>query len=561
MTGSVHETEATNPRQDPAGRRRRTGRPGEPGANGLEARLEVMTEVSKEFNTTGPCRPGMHYMLPPQARLSARALQRLIDRELYWVLHAPRQTGKTSFLMSWMRSLNESGLVVACYVTVERCQGIEEPEKALPAICDAILESARNFQIPVPTRPASETAAGSLLSDIMSQWAALCAPKPLVVLFDEVDTLSGQTLISFLRQLRSGFATRGVGSFPTSVALVGMRDLKDYLVTSKDGMSLNPGSPFNIKEDSHTLRNFNETEVRELLGQHTEATGQVFTEEALVEVFRLSQGQPWLVNALAKECVLRLVEDGSPITADHIEAAKEALIKSRAVHFDSLAERLKDPRVKRVVQPILAGDSSVILGEGDPEVQLTLDMGLVRFADGWQIANPIYREVLIRTLNIGYQQSLPSMQFRWQKENGDLDLDALFDEFSEFWREHGDLWEQKSDYTEVFPHLLLMAFFQRVLNGGARLTREAAMGRERIDMLIEWRGFKHIVEIKLVHPRHGRDSTLRKGLKQIAGYTDTVGKSATQTLVLFDRTEAGRALPWEERLRREEHGEVTVRWL
>lgn len=520
-----------------------------------------MTSPAKEFNTTGPCRPEMHYLLPPQARLPRRDLQRLIDKELYWVLHAPRQTGKTSFLMSWMRSLNESGQVVACYVTVERCQGIEEPEKALPAICDAILESARNFQIPVPTRPASETAAGSLLSEIMSQWAALCAPKPLVILFDEVDTLSGQTLISFLRQLRGGFATRGVGRFPTSVALVGMRDLKDYLVTSKEGVSLNPGSPFNIKEDSHTLRNFNETEVRELLGQHTEATGQVFTEEALTEVFRFSQGQPWLVNALAKECVLRLVEDGSPITADHIEAAKEALIKSRAVHIDSLAERLRDPKVKRVVQPILVGSSDPTLAEGE-EFRLCLDLGLVTLENGVpSIANPIYREVLIRTLNYGQQLAIPAPEFQWQKENGDLDLEALFDEFSEFWREHGDLWEQKADYTEVFPHLLLMAFFQRVLNGGAKLTREAAVGRERIDMLIEWKGYKHIVEIKLVHPRHGRQATLEKGLKQIARYADKVGRDSTQTLVLFDRTEAGRAMPWEERLRREEQGDVVVRWL
>ncbi|HQF56183.1 MAG TPA: ATP-binding protein, partial [Fibrobacteria bacterium] len=244
-----------------------------------------------------------------------------------------------------------------------------------------------------------------------------------------------------------------------------------------------------------------------------------------------------------------------------IEAAKEALIKSRAVHIDSLAERLRDPKVKRVIQPILAGDSTIILGESDPDVQLVMDLGLIRFSDGWEIANPIYREVLIRTLNVNYQQSFPAPEFKWQKDNGDLDMETLFDEFQTFWRRNGDLWEQKADYTEVFPHLLLMAFFQRILNGGARLTREAAVGRERIDMLIEWKGFKHIVEIKLVHPRHGRAATLEKGLKQIARYADQVGRDATRTLVIFDRTPAGRQMPWEERLRRESHGDVVVRWL
>ena len=523
--------------------------------------MSPMSIRSKSFNTTGPCRPEMHYMLPPQARLPSRDLKRLIDEELYWVLHAPRQTGKTSFLMSWMRSLNESGQVVACYVSVEACQGIEDLSLSMPAICTSIRHYAADFGVPVPSKSATGSDPAIQLTETVKEWSDLCAPKPLVILFDEVDTLSGQTLISFLRQLRGGFASRGVGRFPTSVALVGMRDLKDYLANSKDGTVVNPGSPFNIKEASRTLRNFNDAEVRELLTQHTESTGQVFTEEALSEVFRLTQGQPWLVNALAKECVLQLVPDGSPITGDHIEAAKEALIKSRAVHIDSLAERLRDAKVKRVVQPILAGSSDPTLADGD-EFRLCLDLGLVTLEDGVpSIANPIYREVLIRTLNYGQQLAIPAPEFRWRKDNGDLDMEALLDAFAEFWRENGDLWEEKADYLEIYPHLLLMAFFQRILNGGAKLTREAAVGRDRIDMFIEWQGFKHIIEIKVVHPRKGRETTLQAGLKQIGRYADKVGRDATQALVIFDRTPAGRIMPWGERLRREEYEDVVVRWL
>lgn len=41
-------------------------------------------------------------------------------------------------------------------------------------------------------------------------------------------------MISFLRQLRGGFSSRGNGKLPVSVALVGMRDLRDYLAHSKD---------------------------------------------------------------------------------------------------------------------------------------------------------------------------------------------------------------------------------------------------------------------------------------------------------------------------------------
>jgi hypothetical protein len=521
----------------------------------------MQKERKKSFNTTGPCRPGMHYMLPPASRLRQADLVRFVEEELYWVLHAPRQTGKTSFLISWMHDLNAKGDVVACYVSVERCQGIEDEDKAMPAIHSAICQYAKDFGVPIPEIDRTTIDATSLLAAVMQNWAELCAPKPLVVLYDEVDVLSGPALISFLRQLRGGFASRGVGNFPVSVALVGMRDLKDYLVHSKDGQSVNPGSPFNIKEDSFTLRNFHSDEVCELLRQHTDATGQIFNQDALELLFTYSQGQPWLVNALAKECVLRLVPDvAEPITVDHIEKAKEQLILSRATHIDSLAERLKDPKVKKVIQPILAGELDPTLAEGD-EFRYCMDLGLVALVQGNPaIANPVYREVLFRTLNYGQQLAIPPPEFKWQHENGDLDLEALFNEFSSFWRFHGDAWEQKADYIEIFPHLLLMAFFQRVLNGGARLTREAAVGRERIDMLIEWKSWKHILEIKLVHPRRSRTTTLEMGLKQIASYKDKVHGDATQTLVIFDRTKTGKKLSWAKRLRTEQHGDVVVRW-
>jgi hypothetical protein len=51
------------------------------------------------FNTAGPCVPERHYMLPPEPRLpQARPL---VERGMYFVVHAPRQTGKTTVLGRW----------------------------------------------------------------------------------------------------------------------------------------------------------------------------------------------------------------------------------------------------------------------------------------------------------------------------------------------------------------------------------------------------------------------------------------------------------------------------
>ena len=179
--------------------------------------------MGRFFNTTGPCNPLKHYILSPKARLVGATLERYIKKELYWVLHAPRQTGKTTFLQSWMHEINDQGDAVACYVSVERCQGFPDEQDAIPAIVAAIVDFAGAFLVPeqVPAEPVGDPA--SVLSRMLSDWAAQVAPKPLVLLFDEVDTLQDQAMISFLRQLRSGFSARGVGKFPVSLALVGMR--------------------------------------------------------------------------------------------------------------------------------------------------------------------------------------------------------------------------------------------------------------------------------------------------------------------------------------------------
>jgi len=492
-------------------------------------------------------------MLPPEDRLVGAQLSRYIGNWLYWVLHAPRQTGKTTFLQSWMRKLNASGEVVACYVSVERCQEFPMAEDAMPALCEAIRESAQAFlgESFIPLQP--EVSAPSMLSAILTAWARIVAPRPLVVLFDEVDVLQDQALVSFLRQLRGGFAARGPGLFPTSVALVGMRDLRDYLVRSKDGVQLNPGSPFNIKQDSITLANFSVEDIRSLAGQHTTDTGQAFEAQALERIWELTRGQPWLTNAILQKCVWTLCQNGELVSVDQVEEAREILIRDRAVHLDSLSERLRDPRVKRVVQSILVGESRPDLMRGD-DFRFTLDMGLVTIENGTpSIANPIYREIIARVLSEEYQLSIPAPEFRWETPDGRLDLEALMREFQDFWAEHAEIWEEKADYTEAFPHLLLMAFLQRVVNGGGRIEREYAAGKGRVDLAVWYGGAWSIIEIKLVRTR-GREATIRQGLEQIERYRDHIDPGAPACLVVFDRTQAGRAKSWEERLTRKEYG-------
>lgn len=175
-----------------------------------------------------------------------------------------------------------------------------------------------------------------------------------------------------------------------------------YQLLARDGDEFRPvgtSSPFNIKVESIRLRNFNADEVTRLYEQHSAATGQQFTAEAKANAFEFSQGQPWLVNALAYQAVDHLaVDPRQTIDVGLIEAAKEELIRRRDTHLDSLVHRLREPRVRRVLEPVLSGEILEI-DTLDDDVAFAKDLGLITSGPrGLEAATPIYREIIPRVL-------------------------------------------------------------------------------------------------------------------------------------------------------------------
>ncbi|GAB2913788.1 hypothetical protein ACFMQL_22870 [Nonomuraea fastidiosa] len=217
----------------------------------------------------------------------------------------------------------------------------------------------------------------------------------MVLFLDEFDALQGNSMVSILSQLRDGHNARPERHpFPASIVLCGLRDVRDYKVASgSDPDRVNPASPFDIIAKSLRMGDFTADQIAELYDQHTEATGQEFTKDAVDRVFELTQGQPWLVNALAHECVHEMGLKGTVTTA-HVEDAKERLIRARATHLDSLVARLHEPRVERVIEPIVAGAAPGLDSAFDHAVSYVHDLGLIRDTRTLEIANPIYREVL-----------------------------------------------------------------------------------------------------------------------------------------------------------------------
>ena len=505
------------------------------------------------FNTAGPVDCRKHYCLPPLERLDLDEILLLIQQEKYFVLHAPRQTGKTSSLLALMDYLNQQDQYRCIYFNVEVGQAArEDVEQAMRAILNQLAHRAKltlddDFVAAIWPEVLTRGGPYTAFGEVLSRWAA-DDPRPLVVLIDEIDTLIGDTLISVLRQLRAGYDSRP-GHFPQSVVLCGVRDVRDYRIHSASEKAIiTGGSAFNIKAESLRLGDFSRAEVEALYLQHTEETGQLFTPEALARVWELTQGQPWLVNALGYEVCFRNKggrDRKRSIILAQVEQAKEDLILRRETHLDQLADKLREERVQRVIEPLLAG-RRVLEDVPVDDIDYVRDLGLIRIEGQIAIANPIYGEIIPRQLTYG-TEVMTHQEVQWYLNDDQcLNMDKLLAAFQVFFREHSEHWVERFQYKEAGPQLLMQAFLQRIVNGGGRVEREYGLGRMRTDLLVIWPypgGVqKVVIELKILHKNLGQ--TLAAGLEQTWDYLDRCGAEEGH-LVIFDRT-VGK--PWEEKL-------------
>ncbi|MDR3145520.1 MAG: ATP-binding protein, partial [Treponema sp.] len=231
--------------------------------------------------------------------------------------------------------------------------------------------------------------------------------------------------------------------------------------------------------------------------------------------------------------------------------------------LDALAYRLEDPAIRSVMETLMTGEPDPRLAEGEA-FRLCVDLGLVAIEGGTPVvANPMYREVLARQMTYGTELAIPAPEWKWEQDDGRLDMGALLREFQVFWRTNGEAWEGMTNYPEAFPHILLQAFLQRVTNGEGRIEREYAAGRGRMDLAVEYHGSWDIIEVKMVRGGKSREAVVEEGKRQVLRYRDRfspgtacVGKGVCCYLVIFDRRpEKG---SWEERLFWTRDGEVTV---
>lgn len=515
--------------------------------------------VAKFFNTAGPIQPEIHYSVNPLNRINTDEIMMLIQQRKYFILHAPRQTGKTSCLLALRDYINASTNYYAVYVNVEGGQALRNhvAEVNNVVITNIVSRAEDVISGNLTAEIAAEVLASGVqtpITQFLTRWCQ-ALDRPLVLMIDEIDSLVGDSLVSVLRQIRSGYDRRPNG-FPISVILCGLRDVRDYRIHTTHQEIITGGSAFNIKAESLRLGNFSREEVHELYMQHTATTGQVFDEACFPIIWTATEGQPWLTNALGYEVTMKMLPNRDRsvrIIPEMIYEAQERIIYRRETHIDILIDKLREERVRRVIAPILASelnDSDQSIPEDD--IQYVIDMGLIVRDKPLRIANAIYREVIPRELTWSRQQTITQQAAWYIRPDRTIDTVKLLTDFQQFFRQNSEWWVERFEYKESGPQLLLQAFLQRVVNGGGYIDREYGLGRGRTDLLITkplTDGYggpiqRIVLELKIKR-RDAAETLIAEGLKQTAEYMERVGNVKEGHFILFN---TDKDVSWEQKI-------------
>ncbi|MDI3288299.1 ATP-binding protein [Polyangium sp. 15x6] len=489
----------------------------------------------RTFSTEGPCDPARHHHLPAAPRL-AEGLG-LVDEGAYFLVRAPRRTGKTTSLRALAAELLASGRYAALVTSAEVGEplgnDVARAEEALLASIRLSAEHDLPPELRPPPLPAS--ADGTRIWAALSAWARVC-PRPLVLFFDGADTLHGAALRTVLRQLEIGFPRRPA-AFPWSIVLAGQLDLRLEPFRAAGDAPVRPGltGPFETALSPEPLRTFTEDEIRALYAQHTHETGQTFEKDAIRAAREATAGHPFLVQALGRELVTT-VPRAEAIREPHVRAAIHHLVDHRVTPIDALAARLAEPRVRRVVEPLLAG-TALVARALDDDIRHARDLGLLAEDDPARIESGIHRALVPRLLASSVGRAITDDPARFYTTDGALDVEALLHAFAVFYKTHARTLVANAAYEAVAPELVFLGYLYRMIEPRGRVDVRWGGSRGRIDVVLRVvlaGGDEQHEAFVLVSRRKGESGAKARAVGFLEDVLDAEGL-ASGTVVLFDR--------------------------
>ena len=484
----------------------------------------------RRFGTQGPVNPEKNYVVSRTEEMTD-FINRIKDGR-YIVLFAPRQTGKTTF---FKRALNTLATEDLSYFPIQLDFQIQR--NVSPAIFYQRLYEMMREQIEAVLRRRGKSDARKLTqflenTQITDSFSMLKFFKQfnnlldceydgqhVVLLIDEFDGIPETVVTDFLYALRYTYLS-DEHQCPHSMGIVGVKSITQLNYDRSI-------SPFNIQDDFN-LSNFTLEQVRELLSQYTEETGQAFTPEVIKMLHKQTGGQPFLVNRFAQILTEELeIPKPETITIVHFTAAHAQLLNEENTNISHLLTNIRrDPRFESFLMKIASYDRGVPFSRDNEIIAELASYGVIAKDTRrmCKIVSPIYQhrimqafKPLVNGLEHEYFPEDTEADFiDYITPDGTIALAPLLNNFQTFIARIGFRILQVPETPQEFVgQYLLYAYLDEFVHSiGGAMYLEVQTGRGRIDLLIIHKKQKYIVETKIWEgERH-----YQAGKKQLAAY-------------------------------------------
>lgn len=469
----------------------------------------------------------------------------LIDRGAYFVVHAPGRTGKTTALRALAAELTAQGSYAALLCSA-KIAGSAHADVVLAQ--DALLSAitiAAEQDLPEELRPPRFAPSSSMtrLWEGLSAWASVCR-VPIVLFFDDVDSLDRITFENLIQQLETGFIRRPA-HFPWAVGLVSRHDLRrNGSLEAKEFAVGGSTGPFEAFWSSRLLAPFTIEEVRALYAQHFGNLDEAFVPDAIDLVHKVTSGHPFFVQALGRE-LAKEAKSVVCLTTEHVAGAYWQLVAQQTSPIDDFAVRLAEPRVLHVVESLFLG-TAAIASIPEADIQFVRDMGLLAPEDPVRIADTFHKALLSQVL------TNPAMRMQVFDvpvpcgERGKIDVEAALRVFESFYTTHVAELVPAMVCTKVAEELVFLGFLRQLAEGRGFIDVTYGPGRcrmevtmtvalEKADDEIDADAPTRQCEVFVLVARRKGDSGLKKRALKWLDMAMNEESNASGTLVIFDK--------------------------
>lgn len=431
--------------------------------------------MAKIFNVNGVCTPAKHYMVDLQTRLEE--IKMMVDAGSYFTIHKARQYGKTTILRALADYLRQEYTVVS--LDFQRMSSMDfagEPAfvrglaREIGRVVRDIEEVPGDFKAKLGEIAGSKDRDTRMaeLFDWFGEWCAQ-SRKPVVLIIDEVDTAADtQAFLDFLAQLRAGYLDRDMTPAFQSVILASLYDIRNIQRNIRPDEEHKANSPWNIAADFLVDMSFSVQDIAGMLKEYEAGYHTGMDMEQLSQLlYDYTSGYPYLVSRLCKFMDERVPgEEGFPDrgaawTKEGFLEALKILLNETNPLYQSLKRKLMDyPELREICYEILFAGKPIPYVSMNDYIEVAAMFGFIKNVNGTvAIANRIFETVL----------------YNW----------FLSEEYV-----NSKIYDAGRRY--------FMLFLKPIINGVGNCYVEAeTRGRERMDLVIDYRGEQFVVELKV----------------------------------------------------------------